>query len=40
LIGIEELDAKSKRILEYVKAGMLPLTPELQEFVKRTENLT
>lgn len=40
MVGIDERDRKSKRIVEYVKAGVLDVDPGLQDYVKDIEELS
>lgn len=39
MVGIDELDRKSKRILEYIKAGLLPPDMKLVDYIKKAEDL-
>jgi hypothetical protein len=39
MVGIDELDRKSKRILEYIKSGLLPADMKIQDYIKKVEDL-
>lgn len=39
VVGVGELDAKQERLLNYVKAGLIDVTPELKNYIKRLEKL-
>jgi len=39
MVGIDEIDRKSKRILSYIKAGLLPVDMKIQDYIKKVEDL-
>jgi hypothetical protein len=39
MVGIDEIDRKSKRLLSYIKSGLLPPNLSIQEYIKKIEDL-